>query len=140
MANLHWTNQEDSVVIDAVTNSLEQPFTRWSDLAQQLPGCKRESIRDRWVNQFQILTIFLLVAKMNDLLLWEGHKKLGKIWVKLSRMKSFFNSTRSENQLKNVLHSVSSKYLYPTNLALRTLRCKHSKKIQVKFRNEKYLV
>mmetsp|Transcript_4048 Transcript_4048/g.4708 ORF Transcript_4048/g.4708 Transcript_4048/m.4708 type:complete len:148 (-) Transcript_4048:4-447(-) len=34
-----WTEHEDSIVIQTVTNSLEQPFTQWKDLAQQLlPG------------------------------------------------------------------------------------------------------
>jgi hypothetical protein len=36
--------------MDAVTNSIEEPFTRWSDLAQQLPGRVGKQVRDRWVN------------------------------------------------------------------------------------------
>jgi hypothetical protein len=37
-------------VIEAVSTSTEQPFTRWSDLAQRLPGRVGKQIRDRWVN------------------------------------------------------------------------------------------
>jgi hypothetical protein len=45
-----WTDAEDRFVMDAVTNSIEEPFTRWSDLAQQLPGRVGKQVRDRWVN------------------------------------------------------------------------------------------
>jgi len=45
-----WTDHEDAIVVEAVTLSSEQPFTRWSDLAQKLPGRVGKQIRDRWVN------------------------------------------------------------------------------------------
>ena len=45
-----WTDQEDAIVVEAVSASSEQPFTRWSDLAQKLPGRVGKQIRDRWVN------------------------------------------------------------------------------------------
>ena len=34
MTNPQWTDQEDSIIMDAVINSLEKPFTRWVDLSQ----------------------------------------------------------------------------------------------------------
>ena len=45
-----WTDEEDAIVLDAVQNSMEDPFTRWSDLAQRLPGRVGKQVRDRWVN------------------------------------------------------------------------------------------
>lgn len=45
-----WTDHEDAIVVEAVSSSSEQPFTRWSDLAQKLPGRVGKQIRDRWVN------------------------------------------------------------------------------------------
>jgi Myb-like DNA-binding domain len=45
-----WQDHEDAIVVDAVSSSSEQPFTRWSDLAQKLPGRVGKQIRDRWVN------------------------------------------------------------------------------------------
>lgn len=45
-----WTDEEDAVVIEAVRNSVEEQFTRWSDLAQRLPGRVGKQVRDRWVN------------------------------------------------------------------------------------------
>ena len=45
-----WTDEEDAVVVETVQNSMEDPFTRWSDLAQRLPGRVGKQVRDRWVN------------------------------------------------------------------------------------------
>lgn len=45
-----WQDHEDAIVVEAVSSSSEQPFTRWSDLAQKLPGRVGKQIRDRWVN------------------------------------------------------------------------------------------
>eukprot|EP00751_Fragilariopsis_kerguelensis_P029795 CAMPEP_0170915440 /NCGR_PEP_ID=MMETSP0735-20130129/6200_1 /TAXON_ID=186038 /ORGANISM="Fragilariopsis kerguelensis, Strain L26-C5" /LENGTH=218 /DNA_ID=CAMNT_0011313351 /DNA_START=649 /DNA_END=1305 /DNA_ORIENTATION=- len=102
-----WTDQEDTIVIDAVTNSSEQPFTRWSDLAQQLPGRVGKQIRDRWVNHLNPNINHLPFSREDDLLLWEGHKKLGKRWVEISTKS--FSSTRSENHIKNRWYSASFK-------------------------------
>ena len=102
-----WTDYEDSIVIEAVTTSSEQPFTRWSDLAQRLPGRVGKQIRDRWVNHLNPNINHLPFSREDDLLLWEGHKKLGKRWVEIST--KFFNSTRSENHIKNRWYSASFK-------------------------------
>ena len=102
-----WTDQEDAVVMEAVTNSKEQPFTRWSDLAQRLPGRVGKQIRDRWVNHLNPNINHLPFSREDDLLLWEGHQKLGKRWVEIST--AFFKSTRSENHIKNRWYSASFK-------------------------------
>lgn len=102
-----WTDQEDAIVIEAVTTSSEQPFTRWSDLAQRLPGRVGKQIRDRWVNHLNPNINHLPFSREDDLLLWEGHKKLGKRWVEIST--KFFNSSRSENHIKNRWYSASFK-------------------------------
>ena len=102
-----WTDHEDAVVIEAVTNSSEQPFTRWSDLAQRLPGRVGKQIRDRWVNHLNPNINHLPFSREDDLLLWEGHKKLGKRWVEIST--KYFNNSRSENHIKNRWYSASFK-------------------------------
>ena len=43
----------------------------------------------------------------DDMLLWEGHKKLGKRWVEISS--KYFNASRSENHIKNRWYSASFK-------------------------------
>ena len=102
-----WTDQEDAIVVEAVSTSQEQPFTRWSDLAQRLPGRVGKQIRDRWVNHLNPNINHLPFSRDDDLLLWEGHKKLGKRWVEIST--KFFNSTRSENHIKNRWYSAAFK-------------------------------
>jgi hypothetical protein len=46
-------------------------------------------------------------SREDDLLLWDGHKKLGKRWVEIST--KYFNSSRSENHIKNRWYSASFK-------------------------------
>jgi Myb-like DNA-binding domain len=102
-----WTDHEDAIVMEAVSTSSEQPFTRWSDLAQRLPGRVGKQIRDRWVNHLNPSINHLPFSREDDLLLWEGHKKLGKRWVEIST--KYFNNSRSENHIKNRWYSASFK-------------------------------
>ena len=95
-----WTEREDGIVLAAVTTSSEQPFTRWSELAtQQLPGRVGKQIRERWKNRLNPIIHHRPFRREDDLLLWEGRTQRGKRWVELST--TLFQSTRSENQLKN---------------------------------------
>lgn len=102
-----WQDHEDAIVVQAVSTSAEQPFTRWSDLAQKLPGRVGKQIRDRWVNHLNPNINHLPFTREDDLLLWDGHKKLGKRWVEISA--KYFNSSRSENHIKNRWYSASFK-------------------------------
>lgn len=102
-----WTDHEDAIVMEVVSSSKEQPFTRWSDLAQRLPGRVGKQIRDRWVNHLNPAINHLPFSREDDLLLWDGHKKLGKRWVEIAT--KYFNSTRSENHIKNRWYSASFK-------------------------------
>ena len=102
-----WTDHEDAVVMEAVITSSEQPFTRWTDLAQRLPGRIGKQIRDRWVNHLNPKINHLPFTRDDDLKLWEAHKKLGKRWVDIATQ--FFDSTRSENRIKNRWYSASFK-------------------------------
>lgn len=102
-----WTDQEDAIVVEAVTTSSEQPFTRWSDLAAKLPGRVGKQIRDRWVNHLNPNINHMPFSREDDLLLWNGHKEFGKRWVEIST--KCFNSSRSENHIKNRWYSASFK-------------------------------
>lgn len=102
-----WQDHEDAIVVEAVTTSTEQPFTRWSDLAQRLPGRVGKQIRDRWVNHLNPNINHLPFSREDDLLLWNGHKKHGKRWVEISS--KYFTSGRSENHIKNRWYSASFK-------------------------------
>lgn len=101
-----WTEHEDSIVMAAVTTSTEQPFTRWTDLAaQQLPGRVGKQIRKRWVNHLNPNINHRPFSREDDILLWEGRTQLAKRWVELA--KTTFQSTRSENQIRDRWYSAS---------------------------------
>lgn len=102
-----WTDEEDQVVVETVQNSMEDPFTRWSDLAQRLPGRVGKQVRDRWVNHLNPAINHLPFSREDDLLLWNGHFVAGKRWVEISS--KYFKCTRSENHIKNRWYSASFK-------------------------------
>ena len=102
-----WTDEEDAIVVQAVQNSAEQLFTRWSDLASRLPGRVGKQCRDRWVNHLNPEINHLPFSREDDLMLWEGHHDLGKRWVEIST--KYFKGTRSENHIKNRWYSASFK-------------------------------
>ena len=102
-----WKPCEDAIVLNAVTSSSEKPFTKWSDLAQKLPGRAGKQIRDRWVNYLNPAIHHLPFTRDDDILLYKGHAALGKRWAEISL--KFFNGSRSENQIKNRWYSASFK-------------------------------
>ena len=102
-----WQDHEDAIVVEAVTTSAEQPFTRWSDLAQRLPGRVGKQIRDRWVNHLNPNINHMPFSPEDDRRLYEGYLKSGKKWVEISS--KVFQNTRSENHIKNRWYSASFK-------------------------------
>jgi Myb-like DNA-binding domain len=102
-----WTEEEDAFVVQQVMGSEEQPFTRWSALAEQLPGRKGKQVRDRFTNYLNPNIRHHPFTMDEDRLLWKAYQKLGPHWVDVSM--KFFNAQRSENQLKNRWNSVAFK-------------------------------
>merc|ERR1712238_309387 len=102
-----WTDAEEALISLCVTKSSEQPFTRWTELEQQLPGRGGKQIRDRWVNHLNPQLNHHPFNHDDDVLLWDGHKTYGKKWVEISTKS--FHSTRSENHIKNRWHSAPFK-------------------------------
>ncbi|KAL3776909.1 hypothetical protein ACHAWO_004148 [Cyclotella atomus] len=102
-----WREEEDAIVLRVIAQSPEPAFTQWADLAPQLPGRSGKQIRDRWVNYLNPAINHLPFSRDDDLRLWEGHNKLGKRWVEISV--KVFNSTRSENHIKNRWYSAAFK-------------------------------
>ena len=91
----------------SVTSSTEQPFTRWSDLAHQLPGRIGKQIRDRWLNHSDPKIDRSPFTREEDMKLYEAYKKHGKRWVEIST--KYFDSRRSENHVKNRWYSAAFK-------------------------------
>jgi hypothetical protein len=128
-----WTEEEDAIVLRAIfssggfsslanaaeeihhelsssssnSNASISTFTQWADLAPQLPGRTGKQIRDRWVNYLNPAINHLPFSRDDDFRLWQGHKELGKRWVEISV--KVFQSTRSENHIKNRWYSAAFK-------------------------------
>ncbi|CAB9504145.1 Myb-related protein A [Seminavis robusta] len=102
-----WSDEEDRILIQAVTTSPEQPFTRWSDLANLLPGRIGKQIRDRWLNHLDPKIDRSPFTKDEDYKLYMAFKKHGKRWVEIST--KYFDSKRSENHIKNRWYSAAFK-------------------------------
>lgn len=102
-----WSDEEDAILVEAVTTSTEQPFTRWSDLAHQLPGRVGKQIRDRWLNHLDPRIDRSPFTREEDLKLYQAYKKHGKRWVEIST--KFFDCKRSENHVKNRWYSAAFK-------------------------------
>jgi len=102
-----WREEEDAIVLRVIATSGEHPFTQWADLAPMLPGRSGKQIRDRWVNYLNPAINHLPFSREDDLKLWAGHRELGKRWVEISM--KIFNSTRSENHIKNRWYSAAFK-------------------------------
>lgn len=102
-----WREDEDAMVLKVIASSPEETFTQWADLAPFLPGRTGKQIRDRWVNYLNPAINHLPFSREDDLKLWAGHSELGKRWVEISV--KIFNSTRSENHIKNRWYSAAFK-------------------------------
>jgi Myb-like DNA-binding domain len=92
---------------DIAKNMSEQPFTRWSELALNMPGRHGKQIRERWINHLNPNISHLPFTEEDDLKLWEAAEKYGKKWVEIST--KYFHSTRAENQIKNRWYSAAFK-------------------------------
>lgn len=102
-----WTEDEDAFILKNVSSSDEQPFTRWSELALNMPGRHGKQIRERWINHLNPNISHLPFTEEDDLKLWEAAENYGKKWVEIST--KYFHSTRAENQIKNRWYSAAFK-------------------------------
>jgi hypothetical protein len=102
-----WSEEEDTFVLKVIAVSPVQPFTQWKDLAALLPGRSGKQIRDRWINYLNPSINHLPFSQEDDLKLWHGHRELGKRWAEIGE--KIFNSTRSENHIKNRWYSAAFK-------------------------------
>eukprot|EP00956_Cyclotella_meneghiniana_P011585 scaffold16276_cov49-Cyclotella_meneghiniana.AAC.5 len=107
---VHWREDEDAAVLHAIAQSAKPVsayYFNWTDIAHQLPGRSGKQIRDRWINYLNPALNRLPFSPEDDLRLWEGHKKLRSRWTEISV--EVFNSTRSENHIKNRWYSAAFK-------------------------------
>lgn len=97
-----WTEEEDAKLYSMVSPLKVETNISWAKMQKFFPGRSSKSIRDRWVNHLNPNLTNLPFDDDDDKKLWEGYKKYGKKWVLISS--KCFDSTRSENELKNRFH------------------------------------
>lgn len=99
-----WTKTEERLVTRTVMSDPQVPFSRWSELANLLPGRTSKQVRDRWINYLDPAISRQPFTRDDDLILWNAHQELGNKWVDIGIQK--FASKRSENTIKNRWYSV----------------------------------
>ena len=105
--HLQWTSKEDAIIMDAVKNSSEQPFKSWPDIVERVPGRSARQVRERWNQVLNPVLDHSPLSREDDLILWDGHGKLGNKWTEISAQ--FFNNTRSERLIKGRWKSTAFK-------------------------------
>lgn len=102
-----WTKEEDEVIMEEVKNSTEFPFRSWAKVAEKLEGRDGGMVSNRWKNYLDPVLDHSDLTREDNLALWEGRKKLGNQWTKISAQ--FFGSTRSCARLYNTWNTASFK-------------------------------
>jgi hypothetical protein len=91
----HFFTADEDALLCRVMQDL--PFTRWIDIASQLPGRSARQCRDRWMNYLSPANKNEAWTTAEDDLLLEKVNELGSRWSLISK---YFNG-RSENNVKN---------------------------------------
>lgn len=105
-----WTEEEDAIVksyLKFASLAQTDPFSRWSEVANRLPGRTGRQVRDRWNNYLNPDLNHEPFSRQDDVTLWKAHQAMGKKWVVISA--KVFHSTRSENHVKNRWNSLGFK-------------------------------
>jgi len=89
-----WSQQEDKVIIDCVVN---RGVTRWSDIANLLPGRIGEQVKERWFNALDPSIKKGAWSSEEILILKDAQRRMGNSWSKIAQLLP----GRSENAVKN---------------------------------------
>lgn len=104
-----FTAQADAVIMSKVVNC-EKARPCWVDIAKLVNEPDGNRIRERWNNVLNPKLNHLPFSKEEDVRLYEGLQECGPKWTSIAR--KFFNSTRSDIQLKNRYKTVTFKQFY----------------------------
>eukprot|EP00948_MAST-09A_sp_MAST-9A-sp1_P002277 g2277.t1 len=88
-----WTKDEDDTIIRCVNEGI----TKWSEIAESIPGRIGKQCRERWFNHLDPKIKKGAWSKEEDTILLTEQKKLGNRWCKIAS----FLEGRSENAVKN---------------------------------------
>lgn len=105
-----WTKEEDGIIITAVSAQSDQTNISWATISTKyLPRRTGRQIRERYSNHLNPRLNRGPFTQEEDLKLWHAHKEYGKCWTEIGTR--VFNSTRSENQIKNRWHGAAFKHI-----------------------------
>jgi hypothetical protein len=105
-----WTDEEDAIILSCI----DRGMTKWSDIANCVPGRLGKQCRERWSNHLDPNLKKGHWSVEEDRLLVEAQSVLGNCWSRISKV----IQGRSENSIKNRWNSAVRKQRQDENQAI----------------------